>query len=262
MDILQTLSFAVIAVLPRLTGPGQTLVARCDGKLPGLFPSNKLSGMGAAMKVIALIDYGSGNLHSAARALRVASNNARKTREIRITADPSAIALADRIVLPGVGHFADCAHNLRARAGLVEALEEAVLNRGVPFFGICVGQQLLATRGLEDGETPGLNWIPGDIDRIQPGDGLAVPHMGWNAITLKQSHPLLANLGEDPHVYFTHSYAYRNPEDRDVAASTQYGEAIIAAVARDNIFATQFHPEKSQRVGLQILSNFVLWDPS
>ena len=213
------------------------------------------------MKTIALIDYGSGNLHSAARALRVAANNAKKTREIRITADPSAIAYADRIVLPGVGHFADCAANLRQHDGLVEALKEAVFDRGVPFFGICVGQQLLATRGLEDGETAGLNWIPGDVDRIQPGDGLAVPHMGWNALTFQQGHPILSGLGVDPHVYFTHSYAYRNPSASDVAATTEYGETIIAAVARDNMFATQFHPEKSQRVGLQILSNFVLWDP-
>lgn len=213
------------------------------------------------MKTIALIDYGSGNLHSAARALRVAANNAKKTREIRITADPSAIAYADRIVLPGVGHFADCAANLHAHDGLVEALEEAVLKRGVPFFGICVGQQLLATRGLEDGETAGLNWIPGDVDRIQPGGELPVPHMGWNALTFRQEHPLLESLGADPHVYFTHSYAYRSPAASDIAATTEYGETIIAAVARDNIFATQFHPEKSQRVGLQILSNFVLWDP-
>ena len=213
------------------------------------------------MKTIALIDYGSGNLHSAARALRVASNAAKKTREIRITADPSAIAYADRIVLPGVGHFADCAANLRRHDGLIEALREAVIDRGVPFFGICVGQQLLATRGLEDGETPGLDWIPGDVDHIAPGGGLAVPLMGWNSLNLLQDHAILQDLGDDPHVYFTHSYAYRNPAPQDIAATTDYGETIIAAVARDNIFATQFHPEKSQRVGLQILSNFVLWDP-
>ncbi len=213
------------------------------------------------MKTIALIDYGSGNLHSAARALRVAANNAKKTREIRITSDPAAIAHADRIVLPGVGHFADCAANLRAKDGLVDALSEAVLERGVPFFGICVGQQLLATRGLEDGETPGLNWLPGDIDRITPGGDLVVPHMGWNNLELTQDHPILSGLGEDPHVYFTHSYAYRNPAETDIAATTEYGETIIAAVARDNMFATQFHPEKSQQAGLQILSNFVLWEP-
>lgn len=213
------------------------------------------------MKTIALIDYGSGNLHSAARALRAAAGDAKKTSEIRMTSDPAAIAHADRIVLPGVGHFADCAQNLRACDGLVEAMTEAVIDRGVPFLGICVGQQLLATRGLEDGETPGLDWIPGDVDRIQPGDGLAVPHMGWNEINLHGNHPVLLGLGEQPHVYFTHSYAYRNPAPADIAATTTYGEDIIAAVARDNIFATQFHPEKSQRVGLKLLSNFVLWEP-
>lgn len=228
----------------------------------GLFSLWRVSVKAAGMKMMALIDYGSGNLHSAARALRVAANESKRKREIRITADPDAIANADRIVLPGVGHFADCAKNLRAHDGLVEALKHAVLDRGVPFFGICVGQQLLATRGLEDGETPGLDWIPGDIDRITPGGDLAVPHMGWNALELAQNHPILAGLGADPHVYFTHSYAYRNPAQADIAATTQYGEPIIAAVARDNIFATQFHPEKSQRVGLQILSNFVLWTPS
>ena len=213
------------------------------------------------MKTIALIDYGSGNLHSAARALRVAANASKKTREVRITADPSALGHADRIVLPGVGHFADCAKNLRKHPGLIEALKEAVMDRGVPFFGICVGQQLLATRGLEDGVTPGLHWIPGDVDRIDPGGDLPVPHMGWNALDLHQDHPILQTLGDDPHVYFTHSYAYRNPASSDIAATTEYGETIIAAVARDNLFATQFHPEKSQRVGLQILSNFVLWEP-
>ena len=213
------------------------------------------------MKTIALIDYGSGNLHSAERALRAASMLAERKREIRITSDPSMIAHAHRIVLPGVGHFADCAEHLRRHEGLVEALTEAVMKRGVPFLGICVGQQLLATRGLEDGETPGLDWIPGDVDRIRPGGGLAVPHMGWNGLQMRQDHPVLRDLGEYPHVYFTHSYAYRNPAASDIAATTEYGETLIAAVARDNIFATQFHPEKSQRVGLKILSNFILWDP-
>lgn len=213
------------------------------------------------MKTIALIDYGSGNLHSAARALRAAANDAKKTREIRISADPAAIAYADRIVLPGVGHFADCAANLRAADGLIEALHDAVHQRGVPFLGICVGQQLLATRGLEDGETPGLDWIPGDVGLITPGPGYRIPHMGWNNLEITQPHPVLAGLGDDPHVYFTHSYAYRNPAPEHVAASAQYGETLVAAVARDNIFATQFHPEKSQRTGLKILSNFILWSP-
>ena len=120
---------------------------------------------------------------------------------------------------------------------------------------------MLATRGLEDGDTPGLNWIPGKVDRITPGGDLPVQHMGWNSLNLVGEHPILAGLGEDPHVYFTHSYAYRDPAASDIAATTDYGETIIAAVARDNMFATQFHPEKSQRVGLKILANFVLWDP-
>jgi glutamine amidotransferase len=213
------------------------------------------------MKTIALIDYDSGNLHSAARALRVAANEAKKTREIQITRDPDTIAYADRIVLPGVGHFADCAANLRKHDGLIEALEDAILKRGVPFFGICVGQQLLATRGLEDGETPGLNWIPGTVDLIKPGADYRVPHMGWNELTLTQDHPVLAGLGAEPHVYFTHSYAYTQIDEAHIAARTHYGTPLVAAVARDNLFATQFHPEKSQKTGLKILSNFVLWQP-
>jgi glutamine amidotransferase len=213
------------------------------------------------MKTIALIDYDSGNLHSAARALRVAANEAKKTREIQITRDPDTIAYADRIVLPGVGHFADCAANLRKHDGLIEALEDAILKRGVPFFGICVGQQLLATRGLEDGETPGLNWIPGTVDLIKPGADYRVPHMGWNELTLTQDHPVLEGLGAEPHVYFTHSYAYTQIDEAHVAARTHYGTPLVAAVARDNLFATQFHPEKSQKTGLKILSNFVLWQP-
>lgn len=213
------------------------------------------------MKTIALIDYGSGNLHSAARALRVAATEAKKTREIAITHDPAVLSYADRIVLPGVGHFADCAANLRKQDGLIEAMEEAVLKRGVPFLGICVGQQLLATKGLEDGDTPGLNWIPGTVDRIRPGPGYRIPHMGWNALTPTRPHPVLEGLGEDPHVYFTHSYAYADAAPDHVAAITSYGTPLIAAVARDNLFATQFHPEKSQRTGLKLLSNFVLWQP-
>ncbi len=214
------------------------------------------------MTNIALIDYGSGNLHSAARALRAAADQAGQAHDIRITCDPDLIARADRIVLPGVGHFADCAANLRAADGLVEALTEAVQTRSVPFLGICVGQQLLATKGLEDGETPGLNWIAGTVDRIMPGEGYRIPHMGWNYLQITRPHPVLARLGDDPHVYFTHSYAYRDAAETDIAATTTYGQPIIAAVARGNIVATQFHPEKSQRVGLQILVNFISWDPS
>lgn len=213
------------------------------------------------MKMVALIDYGSGNIHSAARALREAANRARKTREVRVTADPAAIANADRIILPGVGHFADCAANLRARPGLVDALEEAVLKRGVPFLGICVGMQLMATRGLEDGETPGLGWIPGEVARITPGEGYRIPHMGWNSLGAPLTHPVLAGLGDDPHVYFTHSYAFAPESPAHSAATTTYGGPLTAAVAHANLFGTQFHPEKSQDTGLKLLSNFLLWMP-
>ena len=215
------------------------------------------------MKMIALIDYGSGNIHSAARALRVAANNAKKTREIRVTSDPDALTTADRIVLPGVGHFAECMANLKARNGLIEALEENVIKAGKPFLGICVGMQLMADIGLEDGETAGLGWIGGKVAKITPGGDLPVPHMGWNDITASgaQAHPLLDGLNADPHMYFVHSYAFSTDNPAHMVAATNYGAPLTAAVARDNLFGTQFHPEKSQQAGLQLLSNFVTWTP-
>lgn len=213
------------------------------------------------MKMIALIDYGSGNIHSAARALRVAANNARKTREIRVTSDPAALATADRIVLPGVGHFADCMANLKARDGLIEALQEQVITGGKPFLGICVGMQLMADIGLEDGQTPGLGWIGGQVEKIAPGAGLPVPHMGWNEITPTRPHPVLAGLAPMSDVYFVHSYAFTTNNPAHTAANTYYGTPVTAAVAHENLFGTQFHPEKSQKNGLQILSNFVTWTP-
>lgn len=213
------------------------------------------------MASIALIDYGSGNLHSAERALRKAASSLHDDVMISITSCPDTVASSDRVVLPGVGHFSDCASGLRRIDGLVSAMEEAVLRRAVPFLGICVGQQLLATRGLEDGETAGLNWIPGDVDRISPGPQYRVAHMGWNELKPVRPHPVLEGLGPSPHVYFTHSYAYTFAGPGDVAALTDYGGDMIAAVARDNMFATQFHPEKSQRTGLRLLANFLSWTP-
>ena len=213
------------------------------------------------MKMIALIDYGSGNIHSAARALRVAANNAKKTREIRVTSDPAALATADRIVLPGVGHFADCMANLKAKPGLIEALEEHVIQGGKPFLGICVGMQLMAELGREDGETAGLGWIGGHVDKIAPGGNLPVPHMGWNSIDAASAHPILEGLEADPHMYFVHSYAFQTTDAAHIAAQTVYGAPMTAAVARDNLFGTQFHPEKSQAAGLKLLSNFVRWNP-
>jgi glutamine amidotransferase len=213
------------------------------------------------MKQVALIDYGSGNLHSAARALREAAAQSGTDHEILVTDKPEDILAADRIVLPGVGHFAECAAGLRARHGVVDALNEAVLKQARPFFGICVGMQLMATAGLEDGHTPGLAWIKGVVDIITPGEGLRVPHMGWNSLTFPRPHPVFADLGEDPHVYFTHSYAMQPDNPADIAATTDYGGPMVAAVARRNMFGTQFHPEKSQRTGLKILSNFLTWAP-
>lgn len=215
------------------------------------------------MAQVAIIDYGSGNLHSAARALRTAAVQAGTGHTITVTDDPSVILSAERIVLPGVGHFADCAAGLRARPGVEEALKEAVHVQGRPFFGICVGMQLMATAGLEDGRTPGLGWIQGVVDLISPGPGLRIPHMGWNGLVFPHGHPhpILDGLGEDPHVYFTHSYAMQPENPADIAALAEYGRMLVAAVARGNMFGTQFHPEKSQRIGLHILSNFLKWAP-
>ena len=213
------------------------------------------------MNSVALIDYGSGNVHSAAGALNEAARWAHLSIDVINTADPAIIASAARILLPGVGHYADCAANLRARPGLVAALESAVLDRKTPFLGICVGMQLLADTGLEDGETPGLGWVPGIVDRITPGPGLRVPHVGWNGLTIARPHALLAGLGPDPHAYFTHSYVIRPADPVHVAATTEYGTPFTSAVARGNIFGTQFHPEMSQRVGLQLLANFLQWTP-
>ncbi|KCZ91730.1 imidazole glycerol phosphate synthase subunit HisH [Hyphomonas johnsonii] len=213
------------------------------------------------MNLVALIDYGSGNVHSAAGALAEAARRANLTIEVTTTADPATIARADRIILPGVGHYADCAANLHARPGLVDALESAVMDANTPFLGICVGMQLLADFGLEDGETRGLGWIHGVVDRIEPGPGHAIPHVGWNELYLPRPHPVLDGLGEDPHAYFTHSYAISPEDPAHVAATTEYGVPFTSAVARDNIFGTQFHPEMSQRVGLQLLTNFLQWTP-
>nr|WP_321360255.1 imidazole glycerol phosphate synthase subunit HisH [uncultured Hyphomonas sp.] len=213
------------------------------------------------MTKVALIDYGSGNLHSAERALREAAAQAGTSHEIVVTDSPETILESTRIVLPGVGHFADCAAGLRARDGVVDALNEAVLKEAKPFFGICVGMQLMATAGLEDGYTAGLGWIKGTVGIIEPGEGFRIPHMGWNGLEIPQPHPVLADLGEDPHVYFTHSYGMKPDNPADVAATADYGTPIVAAVARRNMFGTQFHPEKSQATGLRILSNFLQWAP-
>ncbi len=217
-------------------------------------------------QTVAIIDYGSGNLHSATKAFERAAREAGLDgTQIRVTDSPDAVAAADRVVLPGVGAYADCRRGLDAVPGMVEAMTQAVHARGRPFLGICVGMQLMATRGLEYRETPGLDWIAGDVAAITPSDpGLKIPHMGWNTLRLDRDHALFDGLptGEDGHhAYFVHSFALKPRDPADVVAHVEYGGALTAVVARDNVAGTQFHPEKSQRFGLSILANFLRWRP-
>jgi imidazole glycerol-phosphate synthase subunit HisH len=212
------------------------------------------------MRSIALIDYGSGNLRSAEKALVKAS--AGLDCAIVTTADPEVVARADGVVLPGVGAFAACMGQVQASRGLEEAMSEAVRRRGAPFLGVCVGMQLMASAGLEFGETPGLDWIEGEVRRIDPRDRqFKVPHMGWNALDGVANHPVLKDAPDGAHMYFTHSFAYYPIEDRDVAAWTDHGGRFPAVVARGNLVGVQFHPEKSQAAGLKLLANFLEWRP-
>jgi glutamine amidotransferase len=214
------------------------------------------------MQRVALIDYGSGNLRSAEKALWEAARRGDARAEIVTTADPDLVARADRIVLPGVGAFTACMDALEARPGLVEAMGEAVRGRGVPFLGVCVGMQLLATRGLEFGERAGLDWIPGEVRRLEPSDPHAkVPHMGWNTVELARPHPLFAGAEPDTHMYFTHSYAFAPSDPQAVVAAVDHGGRFAAAVARDNVAGVQFHPEKSQGAGLALIGRFLQWRP-
>ena len=211
---------------------------------------------------VALIDYGSGNLRSAEKALARAATERGTAHKIVVTGDPAMVARAERIVLPGVGAFADCMRGLSAVPGMVDALSEAVLQKGVPFLGICVGMQLLASVGREFGDHPGLGWIAGDVVRLAPSDpGLKIPHMGWNQLTIERPHPLFTGVATGAHAYFVHSYAMRPAYPAHVLATSDYGGAFAAVVGRDNIVGTQFHPEKSQAVGLTMLGNFLMWRP-
>ena len=214
---------------------------------------------------VAIVDYGSGNLHSAAKAFERAAQETGLRQPIVVTNDPSVVAAADRVVLPGVGAFADCRRGLDAVNGMVAALEEAVRRKGRPFFGICVGMQLLAERGREYEVTPGLGWIAGEVDRIAPNDpNLKIPHMGWNTLNVDRAHPLLDGLMLGPqglHAYFVHSYELKVADRADLVAEADYGGPVTAIVARDNIVGTQFHPEKSQRLGLALIANFLKWKP-
>ena len=208
-------------------------------------------------EAIALIDYGAGNLHSVHNALRAAG-----AERVSITSDPDIVRGARRIVLPGVGSFKACADGLTAIAGLVDALEERVLDDGVPFLGVCVGMQLLASRGLEHGETAGLGWIAGDVRVIEPADpSIKVPHMGWNDVSPAPHGRDGAALIEPGEAYFLHSYHFQPREGRHVAAMTDHGGGLVAAVARDNIIGVQFHPEKSQAYGIGLLARFLDWQP-
>ena len=209
---------------------------------------------------VAVVDYGSGNLASASRALAAASVQTGVAAAIAVTADPTEIAAADRLVLPGQGAFADCAAGLAAIPGLCEAIAAHVA-AGRPFFGICVGMQLMAERGLEHRETPGFGWLSGDVAEM-PAMGLRLPQMGWNGLDFTPgAHPLLGGLTPGDHAYFVHSYALTGAAPADVLATTEYGGPIPALVARGNCAGTQFHVEKSQRVGLHILGNFLRWAP-
>ena len=217
------------------------------------------------MQHVAIIDYGSGNLHSAAKAFERAARDSGSESRIVVTADPDVVRAADRVVLPGVGAFADCRRGLEAVAGLHETLEDVVRGKGRPFLGICVGMQLLATRGLEHGVTEGLGWIAGEVRAIEPKDAtLKIPHMGWNTLTVTRDHALLAGLPTGPqglHAYFVHSYHFVPESRADVVAETDYGGPVTALVAHGNIAGTQFHPEKSQTLGLGLIANFLKWMP-
>ena len=217
------------------------------------------------MDRVAIIDYGSGNLHSAVKAFERAAREGGSGAEIVLTDDPAVVKAADRIVLPGVGAFADCYRGLHRIAGMRDALEEAVRARSRPFLGICVGMQMLASRGLEYGVHEGLGWIEGEVDAIRPSDpALKIPHMGWNTLDIRRSHPLLAGIqtGSDGlHAYFVHSFHMTPAEAADLIAVADYGGPVTAMVARGNIAGTQFHPEKSQRLGLALIANFLSWRP-
>lgn len=238
--------------------------------------------------ICAIIDYGSGNLHSAVKSFERAANESSLASKITLTNDPALIKSADQIVLPGVGAYADCLKGLGAISGLREALQTAVIENARPFFGICVGMQLMSTEGHEHGITKGLDWIPGKVVAIKPNDpALKIPHMGWNTLRVSSkasiaetdggqearatvngisvsAHPVLANIDLGPtglHAYFVHSYHFEVENERDRLLTTDYGGTITAMVGRDNIIGTQFHPEKSQALGLKLISNFLKWRP-
>ena len=211
-----------------------------------------------------VIDYGSGNLRSVAKALERAARETGIDARITVTDDAAALDRAKRIVLPGVGAFGDCAAGLRSLPGMIDALDRNVRERGKPFLGICVGMQLMADRGIEHGAHEGLGWIPGEVRPLQPSDpGLKIPHMGWNVVERRpaaHAHPVLEGFEGGTHAYFVHSYAIVCTRETDVLASADYGGSFAAVIGRDNMIGTQFHPEKSQAAGLRLLGDFLKWD--
>jgi glutamine amidotransferase len=211
---------------------------------------------------VALIDYGSGNLRSAAKAIQRAAAEDAIALDLKVTAKVEDVVAADAIVLPGVGAFADCYRGLDSLDGMIAALNEQVIAKAKPFLGICVGMQLMATVGREHGEHKGLGWIDGAVELLTPSDAsLKIPHMGWNQLSILRSHPVLAGIAPGAHAYFVHSY-HMVPQDRGVVlAEAAYGGPIVAAIGRDNMVGTQFHPEKSQATGLRLLANFLRWRP-
>lgn len=221
-------------------------------------------------QTIAIIDYGSGNLRSAAKAFEHVVTDDGLSARVIITNKADDVAAADRIVLPGQGAFGDCIGGLKAVPGMVEALEQAVIKKGRPFFGICVGMQLLATRGLEHGTHDGLGWIPGDVVKMAPAnDSFKIPHMGWNNVRCTktgESHPVLRSITENsaaggPHFYFVHSFMVESKNTDMILAAADYGGPVNAIIGRDNIIGTQFHPEKSQESGLALIRGFLHWKP-
>jgi glutamine amidotransferase len=211
---------------------------------------------------VVIVDYGSGNLRSAAKAFERAAREANGGARIEVSQRAEAVRKADRVVLPGVGAFADCYAGLAALPGMIEALTETVIEKSRPFLGICVGMQLMAECGREHGMHKGLGWIPGEVVALEPGDPtLKVPQIGWNDLTLGRGHPLFDGIGAGSHAYFVHSYHFACAKPTDRLATVDYGGTVTAAVGRDNLAGTQFHPEKSQAVGLRLIANFLRWKP-
>lgn len=211
-------------------------------------------------ETVALIDYGAGNLPSVHRALDVAARAAQLSIHVAETSRPEGVRNADRIVIPGVGHFRDCAKGIAARSGLLEAIEERSRQDAQPTLGICVGMQLMATTGLEDGSTKGFGWVNGTVRSIN-SDGLPIPHMGWNSISIERPHPVVTGLKPNAHAYFVHSFAMEVEDASDCVATTHYGESITAIIANESCVGTQFHPEKSQATGLKLIENWLTWKP-